>query len=118
MRVWSVCVTASKTVLCEDDDNSDLYENVENGDDHQDDDDGWGSSEFEEYDDYASGDQLSVGEAKSCNSQDSIENDLHSSVNGRKGSQKQTASGAFKRLGLDRISWRKPSSDATQSMVS
>jgi hypothetical protein len=97
-----------------------IYENVENGNleiEGQDyyDDDGWGSSEFEDYDDDLSGDQLSVG----AKSQDSAENVQVTSTNVKRDNHKQLASGAIKRLGLNRLSWRKSgSSSDTQSIVS
>jgi hypothetical protein len=97
-----------------------IYENVDNGNleiEGQEyfDDDGWGSSEFEDYEDDLSGDQLSVG----AKSQDSAENVQVTPANVKRDNHKQLASGAMKRLGFNRLSWRKSgSSSESQSIVS
>jgi len=101
-------------------DNRDIYENIEHGQDQGQqytEDDGWGSSEFEDYDDDMSGDQLSVG-ARSHNSQESVGNDQPSSTNAKKDNHKQLASAAIKRLGLNRLSWRKSNSTDAPPLVS
>ena len=112
----TVAGTASGAEVGQYDGDRDLYENIENGkvfgeEQNYVDDDGWGSSEFEDYDDM-SGDQLSVG----AKSQGSVENIPPAVTDSRKGNHKH--SGAIKRLWLNRLSWRKSGSSDSQSLVS